>query len=212
MRFDLNLARDPFRNRSLFWIAVAAGYLVVLTVGFAVLARSGSDQADAERLKQEIADQEVVIAELNQKLEGMRQTETQAVMTIEDRIALDEARDLINEKSVSWSQLLAELERYVPKEAKLTSVGISSVEGSGAERVATVRVEAIGTDQGAVITMITSFDRSGGRFSAEPVRVEPTENGSEVAFELDVKYWPAIGTVAPPPAPDTPAAGEAADE
>jgi hypothetical protein len=211
MRFDLNLSNEPFRNRSLFWLGVTVAYLIVAVLGVAVVARSGTGRAETERLSAEASEQQRRIAELGAQLEEMRRAQGQAVMTVEDHAALDDARALINRKSVSWSQLLGELEHYVPGRSKLRSVAISSVEGSGGNRVATIRIEATGQDSGEIEHMLVNFDRSGGRFRAEPAAVEPVENTVEVAYALDVRYWPGIAAT-PPPAATTSAAGGGEDD
>lgn len=194
MRIDVNLSSEPFRNRSLFWLSMALAYAVVLAAGLAVLARSGAVDADADRLKGDVAKQEKQIGELEAQIQQMRDVQSSAVVSPADRVALDEARALIDRKSVSWSQLLVELEHFVPARSKLNSVGIGAIQGTGANRAVTLQLALSGMEQSQVTEILAKFDASGGRFSAEPQTITPSDTGVE--YSLGVTYRPGVGSPA----------------
>jgi hypothetical protein len=200
MRLNVNLANDPFRNRTTFWLVVSLAFFVAAVAGVAVVARSGAIDADAEQLAKSVTEQETEIANLEEQLAAMRSAQESAILTPGDRVALDEARGLINQKSFAWSRLLVELEHYLPARSRLTSIDVGAVDGFGPDRVVNVRVQFEGLDQRQVADMLVRFDQSGGRFRAEPVSIEPSEDGPSVAYALAVQYRPGVAADAPLPA------------
>ena len=200
MRIDLNLARDPFRNRSLFWLAMGAAYLVAFTVLIAVVARAARVGGESEALRDQRAKQEKSIKDLEAQLGAIAEAQGQAVFSDTDRQALDDARELLNARSFSWSRLLNDLEPYVPAQAKLTSINITNLSGEGPDRVATLTIAGRGKDFGQMGLFIANLDRSGGRFRAEPVENGPDEMTQEFTFTIAVRYQPTAGVAAPAPA------------
>jgi hypothetical protein len=199
MQLNVNLANEPFRNRTAFWLLVALAFLVTGVAGIAVVARSGAIDADADQLAEEVARQEGEIADLEAQLVAIRNAQAVAVLSEADRQALEEARGLINRKSFAWSRLLFELEHYLPPRARLTSISVGSVSGYGAERVVNIGLELEGLDQRQVAEMLVRFDQSGGRYRAEPVKLEPSQTGPSVTFSLEVQYRPGVAPGAPLP-------------
>lgn len=206
MRLDINLSRDPFRNRSLLWLGIAIAYMVTLAAGIAVLARSGVVDADTDEIAKQVEKQNAEIASLEQQIAEARKRATTEVLTDGDLAELADAHDLVTRKSLSWTQLLAELERYVPERSKLTSVSLGSVEGRGRRRVAKLTLSAVGSDSSQPAAMIASFDSSGGRFSVEPVSIDP--GPGEVSFTLTVEYRPGIGSSEPQAGAEPASGGE----
>jgi Tfp pilus assembly protein PilN len=201
MRIDLNLARDPFRNRSLFWLGMAAAYLVAFTAFMIVVARAAHVGTDAEQLVEERATQQATIAELEARLAEIGEVEGHAIFSDADRAALDDARELLIARSFSWSRLLGDLEPHVPASAKLTSIQVKEVSGEGANRVATLTVAGRGKDFGQLGAFIASLEGTGGRFTAFPLRNGPDGDNPEFVFEAEVRYRPTVGAaeaLAPP--------------
>lgn len=196
MHIELNLAKEPFRNRSVFWLAMAAGYLVALTALLVVLTYAGAVGADTEELRAEAATQQETIAELERRVEEIKQERSTAVFTPEDRQALDDARLLINKKTFSWTRLFNDLEPFVPRDAKLTNIAINSIEGDGASRVVTMTIAGRGKSFSQMGAFIANLDGSGGRFSAEPVSNGPDQQSQEFMFTINVRYRPGV-SVAP---------------
>jgi hypothetical protein len=201
MQLHANLATDPYRNRTPFWLAIAFLFLITTVAGVAVVARSGAIDADAEQLEADVTKQEKEIVDLQKQIEELRSEQQAAVLTSADIAALNDARGLINRKSFSWTRLLVELEHYLPSRSRLSSIQVGSVSGTGTERVVQVRLELEGMDQSQVAEVLTRFDRSGGRFRAEPSSIQPSDTGPNVAFKLNVQYRPDVASDVPlPPA------------
>src|SRR4051812_16034624 len=114
MRIDLNLAKDPFRNRSLFWLGMTAALLVALTAFLLATTRAATVGAETSRLQDEVRTQEETIKTLEGQIGEISDAKANAVFSDDDRRALDDARTLLNERSFSWSRLFADLEPYVP--------------------------------------------------------------------------------------------------
>lgn len=201
MRIDLNLARDPFRNRSVFWLGLTAAYLVAFTAFMIVVARAAHVGTDAEQQREERTKQEATIKELESRLADITAVEGQAIFPETDRQALDDARELLTQRSFSWSRLLGDLEPNVPAGSKLTSIEFKEITGEGANRVATLTITGKGKDFGQLEAFIANLDGTGGRFTAEPVENGPDDQTSEFIFTAQVQYRPAIGAASASAAP-----------
>ncbi|MCC6742243.1 MAG: hypothetical protein IT175_00130 [Acidobacteria bacterium] len=192
MRIDLNLSSDPFRNRTVFWLVVSGGYLLVLVTLVIALARAGAVGADTVAFSDEAAKQAESIAGLELRIAEMKAAEGSSQFTDADRRALDEARTLLERKSVSWSRLLGDLEPFVPERAKLTGIEIVGFEGSGSSLVVQLRISGTGRDLDQMTTFLARLDGSGGRFDSDPVENGPLSDNSEFGFVIDVRYRPSI--------------------
>ena len=197
MRIDLNLAREPFRNRSVFWLAVTAGYLVAFTALALVLAYAGEVGADTEELRIKADEQRVEIEALERRIEEIKTERTAAVFTPADRQALDDARILINEKSFSWTKLFNDLQPHVPGGTRLTSIAVEKISGEGAAKVVEMTIQGQGKSFGQMGEFIASLDSAGGRFAAEPVTNGPDQRTPDFVFTITVRYRPGVVAAEP---------------
>lgn len=194
MRIDLNLSREPFRNRTAFWLVVSSAYALVLITLVVVLARAGAVGADTEALNEEVTKQAAVITDLEARIAEMKAAQSRALFTDADRRALDEARGLLERKSVGWTRLLGDLEPYVPVRSKLTNIEIVGFEGSGSSLVVRLQVSGTGRDIDQMTTFLARLDGSGGKFAAEPIENGPVPESSDFTFTIEVKYRPSVTT------------------
>ena len=197
MRIELNLARDPFRNRSVFWLGMAAAFLVAITALAVVVTRAAHRSADKAGLRDEIAEQEKTLKSLQSQMDEITTVQGQAVFSNGDRRALDDARELLNQRIFSWSRLLGELEPSVPTKARITSIAITDVAGEGADRVVTLSIEGRAKEFGQLGEFLANLDRTGGRFDADPLSNGPDEQTGEYTFTLTARYRPALGASVP---------------
>jgi hypothetical protein len=193
MRIDINLAKEPFTNHSLYWVVLAAAYVVATVALLAVLAKAGDVGAETEVKRAEIARQEAQVKELEGLINNFVETESRTVFLPQDRVALDDARKLINRKAFSWSKLLSELEPYVPANSKVTDIALVSMAGEGADRVVSLSISCRAKDVEQLSVMLANFDRSGGRFLADPVQNGPANDSDEFEFTVSVRYKPGGG-------------------
>lgn len=212
MRIDLNLAREPFRNRSLFWLATTAGYLVAFVALMVVIARAADVGQNTVELQAELKDQEKTIAEFQGRIESIADERGRAVFLPEDREALDDARYLVIRRSFSWSRLLNDLEAHVPAGARLDSIEITELTGEGENLVVEMSISGNSKTYDEMGQFIASLDKTAGRFNAEPRQIGSDELDSEFAFEITVHYRPSLAPVGATAAAPAPPPAEEADD
>lgn len=175
-----------------FWLVVSCSYALVLIALVVVLARAGAVGADTAALNDEKTKQNAVIADLEARIAEMKAAQSKALFTDADRRALDEARGLLERKSIGWSRLLGDLEPYVPVRSKLTNIEIVGFEGSGASLVVRLQLSGTGRDIDQMTTFLARLDGSGGKFAAEPIENGPIPESSDFSFTIDVRYRPTV--------------------
>ncbi len=191
MRLDLNLAADPFRNRLGFWLGVAATGILLVVLGAVVLVRAGRTGAATDALAQQVADQEELIASLEAQLAAVKDEQSRAVFSDDDRRRLDDAHLLLERKGFSWTRLLSDLERHVPKDSRLTRITISAFESTGSQCVVNMEIDAVGRNANELTAFLASLDGSGGVFTAEPLKLTPPQNEPEYRYSVAIAYRPA---------------------
>ena len=211
MRIDLNLAREPFRNRSLFWLATTAAYLVAFVALVVVIARAADVGASTVELRAELEQQEKTIAELEEHKQAVADELGRRVFLPDERQALDDARQLLVRRSFSWSRLLHDLEAHVPAKARLETIEITELTGEGTDLVVEMGIAGHSQTYGEMGAIIGSLDRTAGRFNAEPLSIERDEETGEFGFHITVTYRPSVAAPAATPAP-APAAEEDDDD
>lgn len=201
MHIDLNLAKSPFRNRSLFWLGMTAILLVALTAFLLVVTRAASVNTDTGTLREQLDKQEATIKDLQTQVDEIQNAKASTVFSDVDRRALDDARKLLIQRSFSWSRLFGDLEPSVPTNVKLTAIEVEDFAGDGPNRTATLLITGRGKDFGQLSTFMANLDSTGGRFSADPVENGPVNESPEFEFVVRVRYRPFIGVeTAPAPA------------
>src|SRR5581483_7993870 len=186
----VNLSSAPFRNRRLFWLAIALIFVVSSLVGFRTLGT--------------INDLDKKIVDLQPQVE---QTGTTVpALSTEQTLSMMAARDLIQRKTFSWSQLLNEMEQLIPLTVRVRKITVGKIEekkaaGSNlvsastgdeepAKKVA-LTVEVTGRNYAEVIRMIDTFNHT-GHFEMQPKAERVLEGTDEVEFDLSVIYQPPV--------------------
>ena len=164
-----------------------------LTLLFTIL-----EGADTASLLDETARQKATISELEGRIAEIKSAESRALFTADERRALDDARTLLERKSVTWSRLLADLEPYVPERTKLTGIQVLGFEGSGPSLVVRIQISGTGKDIDQLTTFLTRLDGSGGRFAADPVENAPVSESTDFEFVVNARYRP-VQPVEPAP-------------
>jgi Tfp pilus assembly protein PilN len=181
----VNFANDPFRNRRLFWLLIALIVAVSAWVGLSTLGTRA-------QLEQQI----VMLEPRVQKLEAQKENGppvdfTNSTLTIGQNQALIVAQDLIARKSFSWSQLLNDLERYIPPAIRVTRIAVERVgQAKGAYgKAISLSFDVVGKSATEVTAMIKSLNES-GKFSVFPQSQKQVEGTEEYEFQLGVEYRP----------------------
>jgi Tfp pilus assembly protein PilN len=193
MRTAVNLASRPFTNHRLLWIAlitisVASAWSILWVAGEKAKV---SALADAE--KQKIDDQRKAFEQAQAEEEARKQAEMAAVISQHDAYQLAGARLLLERKSLSWTRILSNLENYVPKNARITSIKVEEISDGGNALTARIEVKAIGQAASEMTEMMGSLDKSAGLFEVGQAIQEPTTDAGEVPFSMNLIYRPGRG-------------------
>jgi Tfp pilus assembly protein PilN len=186
MKLQINFASEPFRNRRLFWLLIASVIAIASLVGLNAL----NSQAGLER-QITLLEPKVLQMEAQAKA-GQPIDFTDSTLTIAENQALIVAQDLITRKSFSWSQLLNDLERFIPSGVRVTRIAVDNVaRAKDAEgKSVTLSFDVVGKSSTEVTQMISELNKS-SRFVIYPQSQRQVEGTDEVEFQLNVEYRPA---------------------
>lgn len=196
MRPLINLASEPFRNRRLFWLIM--GIIIFIASLF------GVNSLDTKaKLDNQIVALEPSVHQLEEKVKNSNGLDfSGSSLTIAQNQALLAAQDLIVRKGFSWSQLLNDLERFVPATVRVTRIAVDKVNKNkitteeSNDNAVFLSFDVIGKSSTAVTQMISELNRS-AKFAVNPKSMKPVEGTEEVEFQLQVEYRPATFTASP---------------
>ena len=119
MRPLVNLSAEPFRNRRLFWLGIIV--VVLLSTWWGLRSIRQLSQIDAQLAQREPAIRalEATAKEIDAK------APTTQVLSVEQARAYWNATGLINRKVFSWTLLLNDVERLIPRGVRVVKVGTS---------------------------------------------------------------------------------------
>ncbi len=184
----LNLASEPFRNRRLFWLLMTGLIFATAMFGLNTLSQKSQLQMQANMLEPQVK-------KLEEKVKGGDVADfAGSTLSSVQNIALIAADDLILRKSFSWSQLLNDLERYIPSSVRVTRIAVDKVgkkagnkNSDSADRPVLLSFEVVGKQATDVTQLIADLNHS-ARFTASPVSQKTVEETNEVLFQLEVEY------------------------
>lgn len=190
----LNLASDPFRNRTtpyllsllLLALAAAGGLL-----GFATLNRNHTDneiaKADIQRMQAEIS-----------RLKG-EGTKIQQQLTPEQQALLIASHKLVANKSFGWSRLFADLESVLPGSVSASQISVDNIYRDGDRIKAELDFAVLSRDYPAVMNMIAAMNNS-GVFQAElrGQDLQKNERTTFTEYTLHLIYTPAYSYTSAP--------------
>lgn len=182
-----NLAREPFvdlRPVAVAGIALAVLAVVLTTVSVVEIASAkGEEQALAGRLRElqtRRTDLSRQVVEIDRKLAGEswkkldRETES--------------LRQVVAQRRLAWSDLLADLEKVVPWDVRLVSIA-PSLSDKGE---ITVSLSGIAAGRAGWLKLLAAFFNSDKFSSPVPGSEDAPGAGNTVGyrFQLRVRYWP----------------------
>lgn len=188
MRTNLNLSRQPFANRRIFWTGIAVFFLASLWLWLWVVADKSQVSARADDLERRIKEQESQVELLRAEQEKNKKVETPVVFTQQDQLQLAAARQIVARKAFSWNQLIAHVENYVPNYARVVSIGVTDVVAGEGSIIASVQVKAVGQNPAQMTEMMGNIEKSGGIFSIRQSSQEAIDETGQVPFTLDLTY------------------------
>lgn len=185
----LNLASQPFRNRTL-------PYLIALLLLASAVAGAVLSFAD---LRKTTADNEIAksdIAGMNTELQALKDKGTlvQQALTPEQSALLIAAHKLVANKSFGWSRLFADLESLLPGGVSVSRISIENVYQDGEQTKAELEFAVLSRDYQSVMTMLEKMNNS-GVFQAElrGQDLQKTDSITYTEYTLRLIYTPRSG-------------------
>ncbi|HEX3559941.1 MAG TPA: hypothetical protein VHU19_12105 [Pyrinomonadaceae bacterium] len=180
----LNLASDPFRNRTLPWtvsVVVSFVSLVALVLILAQYREASAEAAVSERQTQAMRAQR---AELEKQAQEISQT-----IPPEQRETLKAAHELVSRKGFSWSQLFSDLEEFLPESVRVSRINVREVTQVGDQTQAQLDLTVVGRAPTDVTGMVDEMNRA-GTFNAVPLTENQKSGKGEAGYEwtLRVSY------------------------
>ncbi len=175
-------------------MAVTAIFFLTLWVGLWIAAEKAAVSAQADQVSRRIKAQADEVNRIREEEEAKkREREASKIVLTQDQ--LDElalARRLIALKAFSWNKMVSDIEKYVPDNARITSIVISEILEGGTDAAAGVELRAIGQSAAQMTEMMTKLEQSNGLFSIDQA-VQEQSDGSETPFTLILRYRPSRG-------------------
>ena len=180
----LNLASDPFRNRTLPWtvsVVVSAVSLAALVLILAQYRQVSAEAAVSERQVQAMRTQR---ADLEKQAQEISQN-----IPPEQQQTLKAAHELVSRKSFSWSQLFTDLEEFLPQDVRVSRINVREVAQVGDQTRADLDLTVVGRAPTDVTGMIDEMNRA-GTFNAVPLTENQKSGKGEAGYEwtLRVSY------------------------
>lgn len=173
----LNLASNPFRNRTLPWtVAVAVSAVSLLALVF-ILAQYREVSAQAAVAERQVQAMRAERDQLTKQAEEIRQT-----IPPEQQKTLEAAHTLVSRKSFSWSQLFSDLEAAMPTSVRVSRINVREVAQSGDQTSADLDLTVVGRAPADVTGMISEMN-SAGTFSAVPLSENQKSGRGESGYE-----------------------------
>ncbi|HVF88416.1 MAG TPA: hypothetical protein VNH22_00020 [Blastocatellia bacterium] len=188
MRINVNLSRQPFANRRIFWTGIAIFFLASLWLWLAVIADKTQVSARAYDLDRRIKEQEAQVELLRAEQERNKKVEAPVVLTEQDQLQLVSARQILARKAFSWNRLISHIESYVPNNSRIVSIGVNEVATTDDAIFATIQVKALGQNPGQMTEMMGNLERSGGLFTILQTSQEAVDEGGLVPFTIELTY------------------------
>jgi Tfp pilus assembly protein PilN len=180
----LNLASDPFRNRTLPWTIAVAVSAVSLFALVWTLAQYREVSAQADASERQVATMRAERKDLERQAEEVRQT-----IPPDQRKTLEAAHALVSRKGFSWSQLFSDLEEFLPTSVRVARINVREVTEVGDQTRADLDLTVVGRTPTDVTGMISEMNRA-GTFSAVPLTENQKSGKGESGYEwmLRVSY------------------------
>ncbi len=191
MRLPLNLATHPYEDAKKFysqWVPLLV-LLAVLAVGLTWYA--AADYMEYRRQNRELDDLRAKVAELQK----VREEATRTLALPDNAGTRDQSmflNYLIRQKAFSWTQVMADLEKIMPAQVKVSAIKPSLSPEGRLEFTLTV----ITRKRDSGLELVRRMEGS-PRFAAPELRNERTQtddktNTTEYAMEIGALYQPVV--------------------
>jgi hypothetical protein len=193
MRTTINLSGRPFVNHRLLYIAIAAILLISLWLYLWTISERGLVTAKANSVAVRVRDAQERLEKARQEKENKSHEQQPPPVTDIDRLELASARHLLERRAFSFNRLMADLEHYVPNDARLIGLKIEKIAPVGQPISAHIEVKAMGKTPAQMTEMMERVEKSGGVFAIRQSAQEAMDEGGQIGFTLNLIYNPAGG-------------------
>ncbi|MDQ1611341.1 MAG: hypothetical protein QOG00_1272 [Pyrinomonadaceae bacterium] len=176
---NLNLASDPFRNRTLPWTVAAIVACVSVVALIFTVSQFRQTRERVSVVERDVRGLRTEEASLRAKATAVTQS-----LSPDQLRTLEAAHGIIDRRNFSWSRLFADLEGSLPQGVRVSRIAVRDVAHSGGAELELAVVARSTTD----ITGMLGTMAQGRIFSADLL----TENKSDKGIEstLRVRYTP----------------------
>jgi Tfp pilus assembly protein PilN len=182
----LNLASDPFRNRTVPWL-LSAGILLISFFSFVFLYSEWKNvSAEAELVKSSSLQIEEELKAYQEKEQQVKQQ-----LTPQQQQLLIAAHKLVIRKEFSWSRLFSDLESVLPGGVSVSSINVENVALRQGRTEAELEFAVLSRNYQGVIGMIDNMNSS-GIFRAElrGQDLQKSDSGDYSEYTLHLTYTP----------------------
>jgi type IV pilus assembly protein PilN len=189
MRLNINLASQPYEDARQFWLRWGTALAVSVIVTLALLTYTVSNWMAARHDHATIAAYRAEIAQRDRKREQAQAFLNQP----ENRATRDQSQflnQLIERKTLSWTQVLEDLEKVMPARVHLISIHPALDE----ENQLTLKMAVGGDSRDKVLELVRRMEDS-GHFAQTYIETETTAaagSGDSVQFNINAVYIPQI--------------------
>jgi Tfp pilus assembly protein PilN len=180
----LNLASQPFRNRTLPWAVAVVVAAVSLAALVYILAEHQRVRAEADAAARQVETLRRERGQLEAQANEIRQN-----IPADQQEAIKAAHELVEDRSFSWSQLFADLEGALPSSVRISRINVREVQRYGDHTRADLDLTVVGRTPTDVTRMLEDMRRA-GTFNAVPLSSNQKSGKGESGFEwvLRVNY------------------------
>ncbi len=200
----LNLASNPFRNRTLPYVIAAV--VLVCSFGIAVigLAQYRSSMSTNELVRNDVERMEKELTGLNERGEKVRNRLTPAQEQL-----MVASHTLVAHKDFRWSRLLADLETVIPGNVSASRINVDSIYRNGEQLTAELDFSVLAKDYQGVLQMIRNMNEKGiFRASLRGQDLQKSDKFTYSEFTLRLIYTPRAGYAVQTPSDVARNAGE----
>src|SRR5262245_16789809 len=121
----INLSSRPFTNRRLFWLGIVCVVCLCAGCGFWISQARARALIRISGLQVQMASRKAEVERVKREDEERRKQEAKIFLTEQDSYHLAAARLLIMRKSFAWDKMVGDLERFVPKSARVVTIKVN---------------------------------------------------------------------------------------
>jgi type IV pilus assembly protein PilN len=191
MRFEINLASQPYQNLRTFWVRWIVGLTALALVTIGLLAYTVSALIRAHHEQQ-------AIDSIRESIDALSDRETKAKVFLnepDNRNTRDRSQflnDLFHRKAFSWTQVFQDLERVMPARLHVVSIHPELTKSNQLE----IKLVVGGDTHEHALELVKKMEDS-RRFQGTQINQETralagsqTPGGDAVQFDITAQYVP----------------------